>query len=97
MRQALAQRAGRQQALGDNVEANYRAYLDWWIAQGVVKIRVDVKDMIANEPLDDVNKFDADAIRRDAKAFQAKGCAPQPTGRDSVSGCDSRRPHPRQT
>ncbi|HEX8110291.1 MAG TPA: ABC transporter substrate-binding protein [Kofleriaceae bacterium] len=57
---------------GDNVEANYRAYLDWLIAQGVVKTRVDVKDLITSELLDDVNKFDAEAIRRDARAFKAK-------------------------
>jgi NitT/TauT family transport system substrate-binding protein len=57
---------------GDNVEANYRAYLEWLIAQGVVKTRVDVKDLITPELLDDVNKFDAEAIRRDARAFKAK-------------------------
>jgi NitT/TauT family transport system substrate-binding protein len=57
---------------GDNVEANYRSYLEWLIAQGVVKTRVDVKDLITGELLDDVNKFDAEAIRRDARAFKAK-------------------------
>jgi NitT/TauT family transport system substrate-binding protein len=57
---------------GDNVEANYRAYLEWLIAQGVVKTRVEVKDLITGELLDDVNKFDAEAIRRDARAFKAK-------------------------
>lgn len=57
---------------GDNVEANYRAYLEWLIAQGVVKTRVDVKDLITSELLDDANRFDADAIRRDARAFKAK-------------------------
>jgi NitT/TauT family transport system substrate-binding protein len=57
---------------GDNVEANYRAYLDWLTAQGVVKTKVDVKDLITDELLDDVNKFDADAIRKDARAFKPK-------------------------
>lgn len=57
---------------GDNVEANYRAYLDWLIAQGVIKTRVDVKDLITSELLDDVNRFDAEAIRKDARAFKAK-------------------------
>lgn len=59
-------------AAGDNGEANYRVYLDWLVAQGVVKTRVDVKDLITDELLADVNKFDADAIRRDARAFKAK-------------------------
>jgi NitT/TauT family transport system substrate-binding protein len=57
---------------GDNVEANYRTYLDWLVAQGVVKTKVDVKDLITDELLDDVNKFDADAIRKEARAFKAK-------------------------
>jgi NitT/TauT family transport system substrate-binding protein len=57
---------------GDNVENNYRAYLDWLVAQGVVKTKVDVKDLITNELLDDVNKFDAAAIAREAKAYKAK-------------------------
>src|SRR3954469_3983199 len=57
---------------GDNVEANYRAYLDWLVAQGVVKTKVDVKDLITDELLGDVNKFDADAIRKDARAFKLK-------------------------
>jgi NitT/TauT family transport system substrate-binding protein len=57
---------------GDNVEANYRAYLDWLIAQGVIKTKVEVKDLITDELLDDVNKFDADAIRKEARAFKAK-------------------------
>ena len=57
---------------GDNGEAKYRAYLDWLTAQGVVKAKVEVKDLITDELLDDVNKFDADAIRKEARAFKAK-------------------------
>jgi NitT/TauT family transport system substrate-binding protein len=57
---------------GDNVEKNYQAYLDWLLAQGVLKTRTDVKDVITNELLDDVNKFNADAIRSEAKAYKAK-------------------------
>ena len=57
---------------GDNVEANYRAYLDWLVAQGVIKTKVDVKDLITNELLDDVNKFSADAVRAEARAYKAK-------------------------
>ena len=57
---------------GDNVEKNYQAYLDWLMAQGVVKTKVEVKDLITNELLDDVNKFSADAIRSEAKAYKAK-------------------------
>jgi len=57
---------------GDNVEANYQAYLDWLLAQGVLKAKADAKDLITNELLDDVNKLNADAIRGEAKAYKAK-------------------------
>jgi len=57
---------------GDSVEKNYQAYLDWLLAQGVLKTKVDVKDLITNELLDDVNKFNADAIRSEARAYKAK-------------------------
>ena len=57
---------------GDNVERNYQAYLDWLMAQGVVKTKVEVKDLITNELLDEVNKFDAQAIASQAKAYKMK-------------------------
>jgi len=57
---------------GDNVEKNYAAYLDWLMAQGVVKTKIEVKDLITNELLDDVNKFNPDAIRSEARAYKAK-------------------------
>jgi len=57
---------------GDNVEKNYQAYLDWLLAQGVLKAKADAKDLVTNELLDEVNKFNADAIRAEAKAYKAK-------------------------
>lgn len=57
---------------GDNVEKNYQAYLEWLFAQGVIKTKVDAKDLLTNEVLDDVNKFNADAIRSEAKAYKGK-------------------------
>jgi NitT/TauT family transport system substrate-binding protein len=57
---------------GDNVEKNYQTYLDWLTAQGVLKTKTDAKDIITNELLDDVNKFDAAAITREAKAYKGK-------------------------
>lgn len=57
---------------GDNVEKNYQAYLDWLLTQGVLKTKVDAKDLITNELLDDVDKFDAGAIGREARAYKAK-------------------------
>jgi NitT/TauT family transport system substrate-binding protein len=57
---------------GDNVEKNYQLYLDWLLAQGVLKAKADAKDVVTNELLDDVNKFDAEAIRTQARAYKAK-------------------------
>jgi NitT/TauT family transport system substrate-binding protein len=57
---------------GDNVEKNYQAYVDWLLAQGVLKAKTDAKDLITNELLDEVNKFDAEAVRAQARAYQAK-------------------------
>ena len=57
---------------GDNVEKNYQAYLDWLLAQGVLKAKADAKDLVTNELLDEVNKFNPDAIRAEAKAYKAK-------------------------
>lgn len=57
---------------GDNVEKNYQAYVDWLMAQGVLKAKVEVKDLITNELLDEVNQFDAQAIAREAKAYKAR-------------------------
>lgn len=57
---------------GDNVEKNYAAYLDWLMAQGVVKTRVDVKDVITNDLLDEVNRFSPDAVRAEARAYKPR-------------------------
>jgi NitT/TauT family transport system substrate-binding protein len=57
---------------GDNVEANYQAYLDWLLAQGIIKTKTDVKDIVTNELLDEVNNFDVNALIAEAKAYKAK-------------------------
>jgi NitT/TauT family transport system substrate-binding protein len=57
---------------GDNVEKNYQLYLDWLLAQGVLKAKADAKDLVTNELLDEANKFDAEAIRAQAKAYKVK-------------------------
>ena len=57
---------------GDNVEKNYQAYLDWLFAQNVLKIKVELKDLITNELLDDVNKFSPADVTKEAKAYKLK-------------------------
>jgi NitT/TauT family transport system substrate-binding protein len=57
---------------GENVEKNYQAYLDWLLAQGIIKQKTDAKDIVTNELLDDINKFDVNAVMAEAKAYKTK-------------------------
>ena len=57
---------------GDNVEANYQAYLDWLLAQGIIKAKTDAKDLVTNDLLDEVDNFDPAAVAAEAKAYKAK-------------------------
>ena len=57
---------------GDNVEANYQAYLDWLLEQGIIKAKTDAKDIITNELLDEAINFDESALIAEAKQYKAK-------------------------
>jgi NitT/TauT family transport system substrate-binding protein len=57
---------------GDNVEANYQAYLDWLLKQDVIKAKTDAKDLVTNDLLDEVDNFDEAALVAEAKAYKAK-------------------------
>jgi len=54
---------------GENPEANYAEYVDFLLKWGVIKEKVDVKDLITNELIDEINKFDASQIAAAAKAY----------------------------
>ena len=55
---------------GDNVEANYQAYLDWLLEQGIIKTKTDAKDIVSNELLGDAINFDEKALIEEAKAYK---------------------------
>ena len=57
---------------GDNVEANYQAYLDWLLEQGIIKTKTDAKDIVTNELLGDAINFDEKALIEEAKAYKPK-------------------------
>lgn len=57
---------------GDNVAANYSAYMDWLLKNGVIKAKIVVADMVTNDLLDEINAFDTAAIEAQAKAYKAK-------------------------
>jgi len=47
---------------GENSEANYAAYVEFLLKWGVLKQKVEAADIITNELIDDINKFDPAAI-----------------------------------
>ena len=57
---------------GENSEANYAAYAAFLLKWGVIKEKVDAKDLITNELIDEINKFDAGKIVAEAKAYKPR-------------------------
>jgi len=57
---------------GENSDVNYAEYADFLLKWGVIKQKVDVKDLITNELIDEINKLDANQIAFAAKAYKAK-------------------------
>jgi NitT/TauT family transport system substrate-binding protein len=57
---------------GENSEANYKAYIDFLVKFGVVKVPVNVADVISNDLIADINAFDANEVIRMAKDYKAK-------------------------
>jgi NitT/TauT family transport system substrate-binding protein len=55
---------------GENSELNYASYMDFLLKWGVIKQKVDVKDVVTNELIDDINKFDASKVVAEAKAYK---------------------------
>jgi len=55
---------------GESSEANFGAYVDFLFKWGVIKEKVDAKDLITNELIDEINKFDASKIVAEAKAYK---------------------------
>jgi NitT/TauT family transport system substrate-binding protein len=55
---------------GENSEANYAAYIAFLVKNGVLKEKVEVGDLVTNELIDDINKFDTAAIVTMAKNYK---------------------------
>jgi NitT/TauT family transport system substrate-binding protein len=54
---------------GESSEANYAAYLDFLLKWGVINAKVSVQDMVTNELIDEINRFNADRVALDARRF----------------------------
>jgi NitT/TauT family transport system substrate-binding protein len=55
---------------GENAAANYQAYLDFLLKQGVVKQPVKADDVITNDLIADINTFDAEKLEGEAKSYR---------------------------
>ena len=55
---------------GENSEANYQAYADFLLKWHVIKDRVAGKDLITNDLIDEINKFDPAKVAAEAKAWK---------------------------
>ena len=55
---------------GENSEANYAAYVEFMLRWGLIKEKVDVRDLITNELIGEINTFDATKIAAEAKAYK---------------------------
>jgi NitT/TauT family transport system substrate-binding protein len=55
---------------GENIVANYDAYSDFLVKNGVLKQKVPGADLVTNDLIDDINKFDAKAIEAQAKGWK---------------------------
>jgi len=64
--------AGGVSKWGESSEANYAAYLAWLLKNGVLKEKVETKDVITNDLIADINKFDAAEVTKLAQAYVAK-------------------------
>jgi NitT/TauT family transport system substrate-binding protein len=62
--------AGGAKKWGENIEVNYQAYLDWLQKYGVIKDKVEAKDLITNDLIDEINKFDVAAIQKQAQEWK---------------------------
>ena len=55
---------------GENSEAKYAEYADFLLKWGVIKERIRAQDLITNELIDEINRFDSNKVAADAKAYR---------------------------
>ena len=62
--------AGGVKRWGENSIENYNKYVDFLIANGVLKEKIDAKELVTNDLIDDINKFDTAEVVKAAKAYK---------------------------
>lgn len=57
---------------GENNAENYTAYVDFMLKNGVIKEKVPTEQLITNDLISDINKFDPAKVETDAKGYVYK-------------------------
>jgi NitT/TauT family transport system substrate-binding protein len=55
---------------GENSETNYSAYASFMLKWGVIKEKVEGRDLITTELIDEINRFDPAPVLAEAKAYR---------------------------
>jgi NitT/TauT family transport system substrate-binding protein len=55
---------------GESAEANYIALTDFLLKWGVIKEKVDARDLLTNELIDEINRFDPGRVAAEARAWK---------------------------
>jgi NitT/TauT family transport system substrate-binding protein len=63
-------KAGGVKKWGENSIDNYNRYVDFLVENGVLKQKVDAKELVTNDLIDDINKFDPADVIKQAKAYK---------------------------
>jgi NitT/TauT family transport system substrate-binding protein len=58
---------------GENSEANYGAYADFMLKTGLIKQAVTAQELVTNELIDEINRFDPEKIATEARAYRPGG------------------------
>ena len=57
---------------GENLAPNYQAYLDWLLANGIIKEKAVAKEFLVDDLIADINTFDVNAVADAAKGYKTK-------------------------
>ncbi len=55
---------------GESSEANYGAYAEFMHRWGIIKQPVDARDLVTNELIEEINRFEPEKIAAEAKAYK---------------------------
>jgi NitT/TauT family transport system substrate-binding protein len=62
--------AGGVKKWGENSIDNYNRYVDFLVTNGVLKAKIDASELVTNELIDEINKFDQADIEKQAKGYK---------------------------